>query len=104
MKSVKVDLYVSAPPEQINSQYVCVSHMKIRWGRHRQNTHLPNGSAGCIEIRPDLDCSPPRQPQLNEQARAARGAEWEGEREMQLAVVQSKQRERQRKKCGLCVK
>ncbi len=58
MKSVKVYLYVSAPPEPTDPQYVCVSHMKIRLGRHRQNTHLPNGSEGCIEIRPDLDCSP----------------------------------------------
>ncbi len=30
MKSVKVYLYVSAPPEQTEPQYVCVSHMKIR--------------------------------------------------------------------------
>ncbi len=89
MKSVKVYLYVSAPPEQTEPQYVCVSHMKIRWGRHRQNTHLPNSPAGCIEIRPDLDCfsvqdnrSARRWMNKHEQARVT-----EGERETQLAVV-----------------
>ncbi len=41
------------------------------------NTHLPNSPAGCIEIRPDLDCSPVKQPQQDAQARAARGAERE---------------------------
>ncbi len=30
MKSVKVYLYVSAPPELNDPQYVCVSYMKIR--------------------------------------------------------------------------
>ncbi len=69
MKSVKVYLYVSAPPEPTDPQYVCDSHMKIRWGRHRQNTHLPNSPAGCIEIRPDLKCSPSK-------TTAARDAEW----------------------------
>ncbi len=29
---------VSAPPEPTNPQYVSVSHMKMRWVRHRQNT------------------------------------------------------------------
>ncbi len=89
MKSVKVYLYVSARPEQTEPQYVCVSHMKIRWGRHRQNTHLPNSPAGCIEIRPDLDCfsvqdnrSARRWMNKHEQARVT-----EGERETQLAVV-----------------
>ncbi len=89
MKSVKVYLYVSARPEPNDPQYVCVSHMKIRWGRHCQNTHLPNGSAGCIEIRPDLDCfsvqdnrSARRWMNKHEQARVT-----EGERETQLAVV-----------------
>ncbi len=91
MKSVKVYLYVSARPEPNDPQYVCVSHMKIRWGRHRQNTHLPNGSAGCIEIRPDLDCF---SVQDNRSARRWMNKheqrEWQRGRQMQLAVVQIK--------------
>ncbi len=80
MKSVKVYLYVSAPPEPTDPQYVCVSPHENTVRSAPQNTHLPNGSAGCIEIRPDLDCSPVKQPQretLNEQARAARVTEGE---------------------------
>ncbi len=91
MKSVKVYLYVSARPEPNDPQYVCVSHMKIRWGRHRQNTHLPNGPAGCIEIRPDLDCF---SVQDNRSARRWMNKheqrEWQRGRQMQLAVVQIK--------------
>ncbi len=101
MKSVKVYLYVSARPEPNDPQYVCVSHMKIRWGRHRQNTHLPNGSAGCIEIRPDLDCFlRPRQPQretLNEQARAS-ASDRGGERDAAGCCGAA----RAAHKCGLC--
>ncbi len=41
-----------------------------------------------LKFDPDLDCSPSRQPQQDEQARAARVTE--GGREMQLAVVQIK--------------
>ncbi len=41
-----------------------------------------------LKFDPDLDCSPARQPQQDAQARAARVTE--GEREMQLAVVQIK--------------
>ncbi len=91
MKSVKVYLYVSARPEPNDPQYVCVSHMKIRWGRHRQNTHLPNSPAGCIEIRPDLDCF-----SVQDNRRARRWMnkheqrEWQRGRQMQLAVVQIK--------------
>ncbi len=91
MKSVKVYLYVSARPEPNDPQYVCVSHMKIRWGRHRQNTHLPNSPAGCIEIRPDLDCF---SVQDNRSARRWMNKheqrEWQRGRQMQLAVVQIK--------------
>ncbi len=91
MKSVKVYLYVSAPPEPTDPQYVCISHMKIRWGRHRQNTHLPNSPAGCIEIRPDLDCF---SVQDNRSARRWMNKheqrEWQRGRQMQLAVVQIK--------------
>ncbi len=103
MKSVKVYLYVSAPPEPTDPQYVCVSHMKIRWGRHRQNTHLPNGSAGCIEIRPrprffsvqDNRSRTHKYAQreaLNERCERQRkqreALNERHEREMQLAVVQ----------------
>ncbi len=98
-----VYLYVSAPPEPTDPQYVCVSHMKIRWGRHRQNTHLPNGSAGCIEIRPrpfsiqDNRSRTHKHAQreaLNERCERQRkqreALNERHEREMQLAVVQIK--------------
>ncbi len=69
MKSVKVYLYVSARPEPNDPQYVCVSHMKIRWGRHRQNTHLPNSPAGALKFAPTSTVSPSK-------TTAARDAEW----------------------------
>ncbi len=105
MKSVKVYLYVSARPEPNDPQYVCVSHMKIRWGRHRQNTHLPNGSAGCIEIRPDLDCF---SVQDNRSARRWMNKheqrEWQRGRQMQLAVVQIKAARAAAQTAQLCVR
>ncbi len=102
---MKVYLYVSAPPEQTEPQYVCVSHMKIRWGRHRQNTHLPNGSAGCIEIRSDLDCF---SVQDNRSARRWMNKheqrEWQRGRQMQLAVVQIKAARAAAQTAQLCVR
>ncbi len=105
MKSVKVYLYVSARPEPNDPQYVCVSHMKIRWGRHRQNTHLPNSPAGCIEIRPDLDCF---SVQDNRSARRWMNKheqrEWQRGRQMQLAVVQIKAARAAAQTAQLCVR
>ncbi len=52
-------------------------------------THIyPMAKWSALKFDPDLDCSPARQPQQNAQARVARVTE--GEREMQLAVVQIK--------------
>ncbi len=52
-------------------------------------THIyPMAQLSALKFDPDFDCSPSRQPQQDAQARAARVTE--GEREMQLAVVQIK--------------
>ncbi len=52
-------------------------------------THIyPMTQLDALKFDPDLDYSLPRQPQQDAQARAARVTE--GEREMQLAVVQIK--------------
>ncbi len=55
------------------------------------NTHLPNSPAGCIEIRPDLDCF---SVQDNRSARRWMNKheqrEWQRGRQTQLAVVQIK--------------
>ncbi len=52
-------------------------------------THIyPVAELDALKFDPDLDCSPPRQPQretLNEQARAARGAEREAREAAQAA-------------------
>ncbi len=89
---------------RLNHSMFVFPHMKIRWGRHRQNTHLPNGSAGCIEIRPDLDCF---SVQDNRSARRWMNKheqrEWQRGRQMQLAVVQIKAA-RAAHKCGLCAR
>ncbi len=78
MKSVKVYLYVSAPPEPINPQYVCVSPHEnaVRSAPPEYKTHIyPMAQLDALKFDPDLDCSPPRQPQQDAQARAARDAE-----------------------------
>ncbi len=69
MKSVKVYLYVSAPPEPNDPQYVCVSHMKIRWGRHRQTHIYPIAQLGALKFAPTSTVSPSK-------TTAARDAEW----------------------------
>ncbi len=76
MKSVKVYLYVSAPPEPTDPQYVCVSHMKIRWGRHRQTHIYPIAQLDALKFAPTSNVLRPRQPQQDAQERAARDAEW----------------------------
>ncbi len=105
MKSVKVYLYVSAPPEQTDPQYVCVSHMKIRWGRHRQTPIYPIAQLDALKFAPTSTVSPSK-------TTAARDAEWTSTssaakakrgREMQLAVVQIKAA-RAAHKCGLCAR
>ncbi len=90
---------MSAPPEPTDPQYVCVSHMKIRWGRHRQNTkHTSTQWLGRMHwnLTPTSNVLRPRQPQQDAQARAARGAERETERCSWL-LYRLKQHERQRR-------
>ncbi len=69
---------VSAPPEPTNPQYVCVSPHEntVRPAPPEYKTHIyPMAQLSALKFDPDLDCSPPRQPQQDVQARAARGAE-----------------------------
>ncbi len=110
----------SAPPEPTNPQYVCVSPHEntVRPAPPDYKTHIyPMAQLGALKFDPDLHCSPPRQPQQDAQARAARDAEWTStssarrwmNKHEQRETLnkwherQRKQRERQRKKCGLCV-
>ncbi len=68
----------SAPPEPTNPQYVCVSPHEntVRLAPPEYKTHIyPMAQLSALKFDPDLDCSPPRQPQQDAQARAARDAE-----------------------------
>ncbi len=79
---------VSAPPEPINSQYVCVSPHEnaVRSAPPEYETHIyPMAQLSALKFDHDLDCSPPRQPQQDAQARAARGAEREARDAAQAA-------------------
>ncbi len=77
-KCESLSVCVSAPPEPINSQYVCVSPHEnaVRSAPPEYKTHIyPTAQLSALKFDPDLDCSPPRQPQQDAQARAARDAE-----------------------------
>ncbi len=90
--------------EKCESLFVCVCTTRTDWTTvclcfpHENtvrpappNTHLPNSPAGCIEIRPDLDCF---SVQDNRSARRWMNKheqrEWQRGRQTQLAVVQIK--------------
>ncbi len=69
---------MTAPPEPTNPQYVCVSPHEnaVRPAPPEYKTHIyPVAQLDALKFDPDLDCSPPRQPQQDAQARAARDAE-----------------------------
>ncbi len=68
----------SAPPEPTNPQYVCVSPHEntVRPAPPEYKTHsYPMAQLSALKFDPDLDCSPPRQPQQDAQARATQDAE-----------------------------
>ncbi len=52
MKSVKVYLYVSAPPEPTNPQYVCVSHMKYGEVGTAKTPIYPIAQLGALKFAP----------------------------------------------------
>ncbi len=77
-KCESLSVCVSAPPEPTNPQYVCVSPHEnaVRPAPPEYKTHIyPVAQLDALKFDPDLDCSPPRQPQQDAQARAARDAE-----------------------------
>ncbi len=77
-KCESLSVCVSPPPEPINPQYVCVSPHEnaVRPAPPEYKTHIyPTAQLNALKFDPDLDCSPPRQPQQDAQARAARDAE-----------------------------
>ncbi len=93
---------VSAPPEPINSQYVCVClcfphENTVRPAPPEYKTPIyPIAQLGALKFAPTSNVLRPRQPQQNVQARAARGAERETERCSWL-LYRLKQHERQRR-------
>ncbi len=77
-KCESLSVCVTAPPEPTNPQYVCVSPHEnaVRPAPPEYKTHIyPVAQLDALKFDPDLDCSPPRQPQQDAQARAARDAE-----------------------------
>ncbi len=106
-KCESLSVCVSAPPEPINSQYVCVSPHEnaVRSAPPEYKTHIyPMAQLNALKFDPDLDCSPPRQRSrthkheqretLNEQARAARDAEQVAREAAQAAPRKRRGRER----------